>query len=104
MRQKEEPMRGRKPAITLELAEPVRQQLEAVVRRTTTRFGMARRARAILCIARGMPYLRTAEVVGLTERHVRTWVRRFVQEGMDGLVDRLRSGRPPGYPLAGVSP
>jgi len=38
-----------------------------------------------------------ARAVGLTEATVRTWLTRFNAEGVAGLVDAPRSGRPPVY-------
>jgi len=47
-------MRGRKPAVTLELSEAVRQTLEGWLRATSTPLGKARRARGLLLIADGV--------------------------------------------------
>lgn len=94
-------MRGRKPAVTVELNEAVRQKLEGWLRATSTPLGKARRARALLLLADGLSYVETARLVGLAERHVRKWVRRFVQVGLDGLEDLPRSGRPPVFSPSG---
>lgn len=94
-------MRGRKSAVTLELGEAVRQTLEGWLRATSTPLGKARRARGLLLIADGVSYVETATLVGMAERHVRKWVRRFVQDGLDGLEDLPRSGRPPAFPPSG---
>lgn len=87
-------MRGRKPALTVELDGAVRQTLEGWLRATSTPLGKARRARALLLLADGVAYVETARRVGLADRHVRKWVRRFVRDGLDGLEDLPRSGRP----------
>jgi hypothetical protein len=34
-------------------------------------------------------------LVGLTEKHVRTWVQRFLKDRLDGLRDRPGRGRKP---------
>jgi len=94
-------MRGRKPAVTVELSEAGRLTLEGWLRATSTPLGKARRARAILLLADGVSYVETARLVGLADRHVRKWVRRFVREGLDGLDDLPRSGRPPVFPPSG---
>jgi len=94
-------MRGRRPAVTVEVSEAVRQALEGWLRATSTPLGKARRARAILLLADGVSYVETARLVGLADRHVRKWVRRFVRDGLDGLEDLPRSGRPPAFPPAG---
>ncbi len=94
-------MRGRKAALQVELSEAVRQRLEGWLRATSTPFGTARRARALLLLADGVSYVETARLVGLADRHVRKWVRRFVRDGLDGLHDLPRSGRPPAFPPSG---
>ena len=38
-----------------------------------------------------------AEVVGINRNQVDQWKRRYVNEGLDGLADQKRSGRPPTY-------
>ncbi|MGI8915377.1 MAG: helix-turn-helix domain-containing protein [Chloroflexota bacterium] len=97
----ERAMRGRKAALKVELSEAVRQTLEGWLRATSTPLGTARRARALLLLADGVSYVETARLVGLADRHVRKWVRRFVRDGLDGLHDLPRSGRPPAFPPSG---
>lgn len=94
-------MRGRKPALRVELSEAVQQTLEGWLRATSTPLGKARRARALLLLADGVSYVETARLVGLADRHVRKWARRFVRVGLDGLEDLPRSGRPPAFPPSG---
>jgi transposase len=43
-----------------------------------------------------------ARALGITETTVRTWLRRFNADGVDGLKDAPRSGRPPVYAAAEV--
>src|SRR6266498_2466247 len=52
------------------------------------------RARIVLLAAREWPNARIAAEVGVTVDTVRTWRGRFTAEGLAGLVDRPRSGRP----------
>lgn len=94
-------MRGRKPALTLVVSEEERQTLEGWLRASKTPVGKARRGRAILLLADGGTYARTAEVTGLGERHVRKWARRFAERRLAGLDDLPRSGRPPVFPPHG---
>lgn len=52
------------------------------------------RARIVLLAAREWPNARIAVEVGVAVDTVRTWRGRFAAEGLAGLVDRPRSGRP----------
>lgn len=52
------------------------------------------RARIVLLAAREWPNTRIAAQVGVAVDTVRTWRGRFAAEGLAGLVDRPRSGRP----------
>lgn len=52
------------------------------------------RARIILTAARGDPLARIAADLGVHVDTVRKWCKRFAAEGMRGLKDRPRSGRP----------
>jgi hypothetical protein len=94
-------MRGRKPALTMVVSEEERQSLQGWLRASKTPVGKARRARAILLLADGVTYARTAELVGLGERHVRKWARRFVERRLAGLDDLPRPGRRPVFPPHG---
>jgi transposase len=67
-----------------------RRQLEDEVRHGRT----AIRALMILLSAAGYPAVSIAELVGYDPRTVRRWIERFVVEGVDGLPDRSRTGRP----------
>jgi len=52
------------------------------------------RARIVLLAAREWPNTRIAAEVGVSVDTVRTWRGRFAAEGLAGLMDRPRSGRP----------
>ena len=71
-------MRGRKTSLRVVLTAEERSQLEQPLRGTTTKLGLARRCRAILGVADGLPLVEVARLVGLTEKHVRKWVQRFL--------------------------
>lgn len=94
-------MRGRIPKLIIELDEPTKANLQALVRSQKTPVGLARRARAMLLLAEGQPFLHTAKQVGLAERHVRKWAKRFIQHGQSGLSDLPRPGRKPDFPPRG---
>lgn len=94
-------MRGRRATLVIELRARERGTLEGWLRATSTPLGRARRARAILLLADGATYVRTAELTGLGERHVRKWARRFAERRVAGLDDLPRPGRPPVFPPRG---
>ena len=55
------------------------------------------RAQIVLDAARGHNNARIARARHVTEDRVRKWRGRFADEGLTGLVDRARSGRPPRF-------
>lgn len=88
-------MRGRKTSLRVTLTTEERDHLEQRLRCTTTPLGLARRCRAILGVADGLPLVEVARRVDLTEKHVRKWVQRFLKQRLDGLQDRPGRGRKP---------
>lgn len=52
------------------------------------------RLHAILMIAQGMSCPRVADVLGDGERTVRYWVQQFNEDGLQGLIEVEREGRP----------
>src|ERR671934_1519937 len=61
----------------------------------TTPAGLSRRVRAVLLMAQGVSGVEVAERVGYTVVQVSRLRRRFAEEGLPGLHERPRSGRPP---------
>lgn len=53
------------------------------------------RLHAILLVAKGMTCPKVADFLGDPERTVRSWIRRYQQDGLQGLIENERSGRPP---------
>jgi hypothetical protein len=88
-------VRGRKTSLHVVLSAEERDHLQQRLRCTTTSLGLARRCRAILGVADGLPLVQVARLVGLTEKHVRKWVQRFLTDRLDGLRDRPGRGRKP---------
>jgi transposase len=84
----------RKSPFVIELSDEERQRLESLVRRRTAEQRMVLRARIVLAAAGGEENARIAERLGVALHTVIKWRKRFFEEGMDGLVDRKRSGRP----------
>lgn len=76
------------------LADDDRSELERRVRAHLTAQRVARRARIILLCAEGRPIRQIGIEVGMDQHQVGMWRRRFIAEGLDGLEDQPRSGRP----------
>lgn len=55
----------------------------------------ARRLLAIALVLEGQSRTEAARITGMDRQTLRDWVIRYNAEGMDGLHDRPRSGRPP---------
>ncbi|MEW2486599.1 helix-turn-helix domain-containing protein [Streptomyces sp. NPDC048411] len=62
-----------------------------------TAYHTRMRAHVVLHTARGRSHARIARETGLHLDTVRTWRRRFAEEGISGLTDRKRSGRRPSF-------
>ena len=62
--------------------------------RCTKRRQAAFRMQAIKALLLGVHRVTVAELLEATERAVFDWIRRFNESGIDGLVDKPRSGRP----------
>ncbi|AQY20284.1 hypothetical protein T261_01700 [Streptomyces lydicus] len=68
--------------------------LEGWVRRRTTAQALAQRARIVLECADGHSIMEVSRRLGITADTVRTWRRRFLERGLDGLSDEPRPGVP----------
>ena len=88
-------MRGRKSALRVVVDEPTRAELLAWLRAQKTPVGLAKRAWAMILVAEGNGFAGAGRQVGMAERHVRKWAVRFVRDGLRGLLDGKRPGRPP---------
>lgn len=88
-------MRGRTSNIKIELTPESRDLLQGLLRRQKIPAGLVKRARAILLLADGQTFTQTSLQVGMGERHLRKWARRFVELGVEGLYDSKRPGRAP---------
>jgi transposase len=78
----------------LVITDEERAELQRRVRAHTTPQRTAKRARIVLLAADGLPNRQIAPMVGRNEHTVAQWRRRFAAEGLAGLQDRKRSGRP----------
>jgi hypothetical protein len=94
--------RGRRTSLSIRLTPAERLTLLTWQRSTTIPAGMARRARLLLLLADGVTITEAAATVGLSRRHSYKWIQRFMQEGLEGLVDKPGRGHRPvprQYPL-----
>ena len=76
------------------LREGDREVLVRLTRATSGRAGLAQRARIVLLAAEGASNTRIAEMVGVSRPTVLDWRGRYAREGLAGLEDDPRSGRP----------
>jgi transposase-like protein len=77
------------------LSAEQREELEALQRRPSVAAGLVKRARAILLLAEGVSVSATSRLVGMQRRHLYKWIDRFRRDGVPGLRDAQRTGRPP---------
>jgi transposase len=68
--------------------------LERVVRSRTVERRAVERARIVLAAAEGRSAARIASEVGCSEQTVKKWRRRYEADGLPGLRDAPRPGRP----------
>jgi putative transposase len=81
-------------AVELKLTEAERAQLEGWSRSRTISAGLARRAQIALLASAGYQNKDIADQVGLNRNDVGKWRRRFSEDGLTGLYDQLKAGRP----------
>ena len=87
----------------IDLSGEDRDRLVLLVRRCTAEQRMVVRARIVLAAVDGDQNASIAGRLGVALNTVIKWRKRFFEEGMNGLVDRKRSGRPRTFPPSGGS-
>ena len=85
--------RGR-PMKPVVLSAELRQEMESLGGSRTLPHGHVRRARIVLMAADGLSNGAIAQKVGLSPQSVSKWRNRFLQQGLMGLYDERRPGRP----------
>jgi putative transposase len=70
------------------------ERLKSMVNSRSLPHGLVTRARIVLMAAEGASNLAIAEKVNLSVQSVCKWRRRYLQQGLSGLHDELRPGRP----------
>ncbi len=82
----------------MQITDEQRRELEQVSRQAVGRVAL--RAQMVLLAGRGYSVPRIAEVHACGQDVVRLWLRRYQEEGVRGLEDAPRPGRPRTHPLA----
>src|ERR1035441_3099629 len=80
--------------VTVEVPPRDREVLASWVRSPSIRAGPARRARIVLLAADGAGTNELVRVTGVSKPTVIAWKKRYAAEGIGGLEDRPRPGRP----------
>ena len=83
-----------RPAALIVLSEEERKQLEAMRKKPRGENRYAERARIILSAAQGWSNKEIARALNTREARVSKWRVRFECEGLSGLHDDFRAGRP----------
>jgi transposase len=81
-------------APVVELTDDERAQLRAWTRRAKSANALAVRSRIVLAAADGLGSTAVAAKVGVEVSTARRWRSRFLAEGLEGLLDEPRPGRP----------
>jgi len=81
--------------VLITLTDQDRAELESLARARKAPLRAVQRAWIVLAAADGQPNAQIAHELGVHVDTVRTWRGRFAAQGMKGLADRPRSGRPP---------
>jgi transposase len=85
------------------LDDAARAELEAVSRRATAPFRLVQRARIVLLAASRLENRVIADRLGVCEDTARKWRRRYCEQGLAGLADAPRPGRPRKFPARVVA-
>ncbi len=85
--------RGR-PLPPLEVSQDTRAELASLTRSRSLPAGLVSRARIVLLCAEGLDNTTVAEQVGVSRQTVGRWRERFRTQGLMGLYDEHRPGRP----------
>src|SRR3954453_6092222 len=80
-----------------ELTTEERHTLEQLAHSRTAQARLVERAQILLAIADGSRPSQVAQQLGLSRPTIYTWIHRFNEQGLHGLEDRPRAGRPHTY-------
>jgi len=88
----------RKSPYVLDLTAEQRRELEARARRYTLPYREVVRAKIVLMAAQGLDNDEIAVRLDTRREIVSKWRKRFFEQGLAGLEERPRGGRPPAFP------
>ena len=88
----------RKSPYVLDLTAEQRHTLEERARRYTLPYREVVRAKIVLLAAAGLDNDEIAARLDMRREIVSKWRKRFFEEGLPGLDERPRGGRPPAFP------
>jgi transposase len=80
--------------VGVEVSPCDREALRSWTRSSSIQAGLAQRARVVLLAADGVGTAEIVRRVGISKPAVIGWKRRYAEEGISGLEDRPKSGRP----------
>jgi transposase len=83
-----------RPLARLELTDQTKEQLKLMANSRTLPYGLVRRGQIVLLAAQGLNNTKIANKVGLSDRMVGIWRKRFIDQGLMGLYDEPRPGGP----------
>ncbi|MEB3353624.1 MAG: helix-turn-helix domain-containing protein [Cyanobacteriota bacterium] len=86
-----------RPKPPLALDEGEIQQLQALANSRSLPHSIVQRARIVLACGAGETNTAIAKRMGLTGMTVGKWRKRYLEQGLEGLHDELRPGRPRTY-------
>lgn len=81
-------------AAPFNLTENDRAELQSWLKLTTLPQGQVTRAKLLLALDEGQPPGRAAEAQRISTKTLHKWKNRYLADGIKGLLDRPRSGRP----------
>jgi Winged helix-turn helix len=88
----------RRSPYPIELTGEQRSALESLARSYTLQYWQVIRAQMVLLAAQGLRNDQIAQRLNCRREVVSQWRKRFFEQGMAGLEDRPRRGRPPTFP------
>ena len=80
-----------------DLSEDEQREVQRIARSHTLKAGLVRRAQIIVHAMNGLKAEDIARRMALSGNTVRLWLNRFNAQGLPGLEDEARPGRPPTY-------
>ena len=92
----------RRSPYRIELTEEERLALEAKARKYTLPYREVVRAQMVLLAAQGLSNDEIARRLSTRREVVSMWRKRFFEQGLAGLEERPRRGRPPAFPPRGT--